>query len=51
MIAVLIGYEGKIIWDKSKPDGQFRRKLDISKAKKEFCFEAKMDFRSGLKKQ
>ena len=37
-------------YNKSEPDGQFQRKLDIPKAKKEFGFEAKMDFRSGLKK-
>ncbi|GAG14063.1 unnamed protein product, partial [marine sediment metagenome] len=42
--------KGNIFWDKSKPDGQPRRKLDVSKAKKEFGFEAKTDFKGGLKK-
>ena len=36
------GFKGKIIWDTSKPDGQPRRMLDTSKAKKEFGFTAKM---------
>jgi GDP-L-fucose synthase len=49
LIAKLTGYEGKILWDKSKPDGQPRRRLDTSKARKEFGFEAKTDFAEGLK--
>ena len=44
----LIGYNGKIVWNKSKPDGQPRRLLDTSKAKKEFGFKAKTDFLKGL---
>jgi GDP-L-fucose synthase len=50
LIAKLTDYKGKIIWDTSKPDGQPRRCLDISKAKKEFGFEGKTDFKEGLKK-
>jgi GDP-L-fucose synthase len=50
LIAQLVGYDGKIIWDTSKPDGQPRRCLDTSKAKKEFGFEAKTDFKEGLKR-
>jgi GDP-L-fucose synthase len=50
LIAELSGYKGKITWDTSKPDGQPRRRLDTSKAKREFGFEAKTDFRNGLKK-
>lgn len=50
IITDLTGFKGKIIWDKSKPDGQPRRCLDTSKAKKYFGFEAKMSFREGLKK-
>ncbi len=49
MIVELTGFKGKIIWDKSKPNGQPRRCLDISRAKKEFGFCAKTDFRNGLK--
>jgi GDP-L-fucose synthase len=50
LIADLTGFEGKIVWDTSKPDGQPRRCLDTSRAKSEFGFEAKTDFREGLKK-
>jgi GDP-L-fucose synthase len=50
IIVQLTGFSGKIIWDKSKPDGQPRRMLDTSKALKEFAFQAKMDFVTGLKK-
>jgi len=50
MIAELTGYEGKIIWDTSKPDGQPRRCLDVSRARREFGFVAKTDFREGLKR-
>jgi GDP-L-fucose synthase len=50
LIARLTGYEGKIVWDASKPDGQPRRCLETSRAKKEFGFEAKTDFEEGLKK-
>lgn len=49
-IAKLMDFRGKIKWDKTKPDGQPRRMLDVSKAKKEFGFEAKTDFEEGLKK-
>ena len=50
LIVELTGFKGKIIWDKSKPDGQPRRMLDTSKAEMEFAFKAKTDFREGLKK-
>jgi GDP-L-fucose synthase len=50
LIARLTGYQGKIIYDASKPDGQPRRCLDTSKAKKEFGFEAKTDLTEGLKR-
>jgi GDP-L-fucose synthase len=50
LIAQLVGYDGKIVWDTSKPDGQPRRYLDTSKAKKEFGFEARTDFKEGLKR-
>jgi GDP-L-fucose synthase len=50
LIAQLVGYDGKIVWDNSKPDGQPRRRLDTSKAKKEFGFEARTDFKEGLKR-
>jgi len=46
----LVGFEGKIVWDRSKPDGQPRRRVDTSKAEEEFGFKAKTDFDVGLKK-
>ncbi|MCK5225504.1 MAG: GDP-L-fucose synthase [Planctomycetes bacterium] len=48
-IAKLTGFSGEIRWDKSKPDGQPRRQLDVSRAKKLFGFEAKTTFNEGLK--
>jgi len=50
LIAQLVGFDGKIVWDTSKPDGQPRRCLDTSKAKKELGFEARTDFKEGLKR-
>ena len=50
LIGRLTGFKGKIIWDESKPDGQPRRRLDTTRAEKEFGFKAKMDFEKGLKK-
>lgn len=50
LICELAGFEGEIEWDTSKPDGQPRRRLDIGRAKREFGFKAKTDFREGLKK-
>ena len=50
LIAKLVGFKGKIKWNTSKPDGQPRRKLDISKAEKEFGFRAKINFEEGLKR-
>jgi len=50
LITELTGFKGEIKWDISKPDGQPRRCLDVSKAKKEFGFEAKTSLREGLKK-
>ncbi|MCX5679383.1 MAG: GDP-L-fucose synthase [Candidatus Omnitrophica bacterium] len=50
LIVKLTGFKGKIIWDKSKPDGQPRRCLSTSKAKKEFGFKTKTSFEDGLRK-
>lgn len=49
LIAALTGYEGQILWDESKPDGQMRRCLDVTKAKKEISFKAKTLLEDGLK--
>ena len=50
LISELTDFKGKVIWDKTKPDGQPRRRLDTKKAEKEFGFRAKTDFKEGLKK-
>ncbi len=49
MIVKIAKYKGKIVWDKTKPDGQPRRQLDVSKARK-IGFEPKVHLREGLKK-
>jgi len=49
-IAAITGFQGHIIWDTSKPNGQPRRCLDTSRAREFFGFTAKTDFRDGLKK-
>ena len=50
MLAKLTGFNGEVTWNTSKPDGQPRRCLDISKARTEFGFNAKTDFREELRK-
>jgi len=50
LIAQLTKFKGDIIWDASKPDGQPRRCLDTTRARKAFGFEAKVSFEEGLKK-
>jgi GDP-L-fucose synthase len=47
-IQTLVGYDGEIVWDTTKPNGQPRRKLDVSKARERFGFEAQMPLREGL---
>jgi GDP-L-fucose synthase len=49
LIVKLTGFEGKVIWDKTKPDGQPRRALDVKRAKEYFGFEAKTPFEEGLR--
>jgi GDP-L-fucose synthase len=48
-IVKLTGFTGEIRWDTSKPDGQPRRMLDVTRAKEYFGFEAKTTFDEGLK--
>ena len=50
LIAELTGFTGRIVWDATKPDGQPRRMLDTTRARAEFGFVAKTDFREGLRK-
>jgi GDP-L-fucose synthase len=49
-VAELTGFRGEIVWDPSKPDGQPRRCLDVSRAEREFGFRATTDFTVGLRK-
>lgn len=49
LIADLTGFTGEIVWDTTKPDGQPRRCLDVSRAEREFGFRAKTSFEDGLK--
>ena len=49
-ITRLTGFEGKLVWDTSKPNGQPRRVLDTTKAEEYFGFQAKTDFEAGLQK-
>ena len=50
LIAELMGFEGEIRWDVTKPNGQPRRCLDVSRAREAFGFQAKTDFGAGLEK-
>ena len=50
LIAEFTGFKGRIAWDSSKPDGQPRRCLDVSRAQREFGFRAHTDFAQGLRK-
>ena len=50
LIARLTGFEGEIRWDTTKPNGQPRRKLNVSRARERFGFEAKVPFEEGLKR-
>jgi GDP-L-fucose synthase len=49
LIARLIDFKGKIVWDTSKPNGQPRRMLDTSRAAEKFGFKAKTGFEQGLR--
>jgi nucleoside-diphosphate-sugar epimerase len=48
LIAELTGFRGAVVWDRSKPDGQPRRKLNVERAQREFGFRSTTDFRTGL---
>ena len=50
LICELVGFEGEIEWDTSKPDGQPRRRLDTSRAREYFGFQAKTPLRDGLER-
>jgi len=50
IIVDVVGFDGEVHWDTSKPDGQPRRGVDGTRAQKEFGFEAKVDFHEGLRR-
>ena len=45
-----VGFEGEIVWDTSKPNGQPRRQLDVSRAEELFGFRAATPLRDGLER-
>jgi GDP-L-fucose synthase len=50
LIAKVVGFDGDIQWDSSKPDGQPRRRVDASRARERFGFRATMPFEEGLRR-
>ena len=50
MIALEVGFDGRIIWDSTRPNGQPRRSLDVTKAKEAFGFQATCDLRHGIER-
>jgi GDP-L-fucose synthase len=50
LIVEATGYHGRVTWDRTKPNGQPRRKLDTSRAEREFGFTSHTDFREGLER-
>ena len=50
LIAELTGYEGELVWDSSKPNGQPRRRLDTGRAERLFDFRARTPLREGLER-
>ena len=49
LIAELVGFDGEIRWDTTKPDGQPRRRVDPTRAHERFGFTSSMDLRQGLR--
>jgi len=50
MIARLTGFTGRLVWDASKPNGQPRRGLDVTRARQAFGFQAATSFEEGLRR-
>jgi GDP-L-fucose synthase len=50
LIVELTGFKGDVVWDAAQPDGQPRRRLDVTRAYREFGFKAEVPFREGLKR-
>ena len=49
-LGALMGFEGRFTWDTTKPNGQPRRALDVTRAKERFGWTAKTSFDEGLRK-
>ena len=47
-VAAATGFDGEIIWDTTKPNGQPRRQLDVTRARERFGFEAEVSFADGM---
>jgi GDP-L-fucose synthase len=50
LVAELTGFEGELVWDTSKPNGQPRRQLDVSRAEQLFGFQARTALRTGIER-
>src|SRR5205085_11803490 len=50
LVAAATGFEGQIVWDTTKPNGQPRRRLDTSRARERFGFEAHTPLREGIER-
>jgi GDP-L-fucose synthase len=50
LVAELTGFDGEIVWDTTKPNGQPRRRLDVSRAEEQFGFRARTPLRDGLER-
>jgi GDP-L-fucose synthase len=50
LIARLTGYQGELVWNTSKPNGQPRRRLNVERAEREFGFKARVNFEEGLRR-
>ncbi|HEU4734759.1 MAG TPA: GDP-L-fucose synthase, partial [Kofleriaceae bacterium] len=49
-IAAATGFTGELVWDASQPNGQPRRRLDVTRARERFGFSAKVPFSEGLRR-
>jgi GDP-L-fucose synthase len=50
LVAELTGYMGRFVWDTNQPNGQPRRRLDVSRARERFGFKAEVSLREGLRR-
>ena len=50
VIVELTEFKGDVRWDRTKPDGQPRRALDVTRALERFGFQAKVSFKEGLRR-